>query len=518
MLLPARLTLRLPALAQSRLPGYAALVLAALLASSYQAVLSALAHPAMPARLLVASLLLAMLLPGRYPKGPAVAILLRGLCLCLGGYALLLSDGFPRPEHMEARWFIELGPALAALSAVLAWWRPGWALVPVTFVILHKALAASTTGVDLSMTDYQPLLDVALLLCFGATALSLLPAHQRSHAALLLFLCAVAVHFGNYFWSGLEKLRLDGPWWRWLAHNETSNLLLAAQALGTLPLSDALATRLYPLIAASDRLLAVVVVASQLACLACISHRGRLIAITLFYDLTHLLIFLLTGILFWKWILLNIAIVLAARTLPRIALPRREQLALVLLIPCAAGLFYAAKLGWYDTRALVAPRLVAVDSDGQRTAVPSNYFLAASVTAAQHRLTRPDPLTMGTGTFGNAASDARRRAAEADCPALVTRAGDEGVARFAAFLQQHHRFVLSRLDPAGRLAYDRYPHHIFSSPGRYPELPRLDLRRIERYELTFDALCLEHDGTGFAPELIEQARYTIPLDGPPHRG
>ena len=53
----------------------------------------------------------------------------------------------------------------------------------------------------------------------------------------------------------------------------------------------------------------------QLAAVLMLFRRKLMIAITLFYDLAHIVIFFVT-VFFWKWILLNLALVAAIRLLP----------------------------------------------------------------------------------------------------------------------------------------------------------------------------------------------------------
>src|SRR3546814_11027254 len=74
--------------------------------------------------------------------------------------------------------------------------------------------------------------------------------------------------------------------------------------------------------------------------------------ITVFYDITHVVIFIVSGILFWKWILMNLAIVAAFTSLRHQRFDGFVRLVGVVAVIGGTLVFFAARLAWYDTPAL----------------------------------------------------------------------------------------------------------------------------------------------------------------------
>src|SRR6185312_1409584 len=181
-----------------------------------------------------------------------------------------------------------------------------------------------------------------------------------------LVICVIGIHFANYFWSGAAKLRLQGGGLlAWPLHNPTHALLEVAKDSGFftigygLPFSDKLEEHLpifVPLINWGTLI-------TQLACVFVFWRRWTIAAITAIYDVQHVVIFLLTGIFFWKWIILNTALVLAVHKIKFQRIPTGVG-ALACLICVVIGLtgnlFFVAKLGWYDTSAYNRLHILAV--------------------------------------------------------------------------------------------------------------------------------------------------------------
>src|SRR3546814_15129699 len=55
---------------------------------------------------------------------------------------------------------------------------------------------------------------------------------------MILFIMAVGIHFGNYFYSGLTKLTLDGGPLIWLLENQTQFLIPVTLETGMLPIGE----------------------------------------------------------------------------------------------------------------------------------------------------------------------------------------------------------------------------------------------------------------------------------------
>jgi hypothetical protein len=59
------------------------------------------------------------------------------------------------------------------------------------------------------------------------------------------------------------------------------------------------------------------------------------------------------------------------------------------------------------------------------------------------------------------------------------------------FTRLWHRAILAELDANGRLAYDWYPHHIWSDPRRYDDFRDADKRKVVAYRWVRDAVCID---------------------------
>src|SRR5581483_5502595 len=137
--------------------------------------------------------------------------------------------------------------------------------------------------------------------------------------------CGIAVHFANYFMSGWAKIVLDGGPLSWVLHNRTHYLILGGESIGTLPFGAWPEISSLPYRLMNYKHLYIVlnafVLFAQLLCIVAITRVPWMIAFTLFFDVMHITIFVLTGVNFWLWVLLNSSIVGACLTIRHLELP-----------------------------------------------------------------------------------------------------------------------------------------------------------------------------------------------------
>ena len=425
--------------------------------------------------------------------GPS-ALLLKGMAVVLGAYGLWGDLSFPVGESAAADQLIattNIARVAQAACAVIALWRPSFAMVPAAYVMVYKSAALDLFGVDITFTDYLPLVDLSLFISYAFMARRLVKVEPETYGGYV-FVAAVGAHFANYFWSARAKTAIGDSLIHWMLHNNTAWLTVAAKEVGIAPIGHwpgLLSLSVMGMMAVMPLINAMTLFGQFLAA-AAIARRWSIIAITLFYDLTHVIIFLVSGIFFWKWILLNLLIVASARKLPKLPGAALVGIAMVLL---ARPVFFVAKLGWYDTPALVDSYVVAVTRDGRSYRVPSNYFGTFSVTMAQQRLARP-PGHYPTVSFGAARTRAEWKAAENDCQIAMADRPLGAPDLVADFLRRHHRYVLSKVDAQGHYNYDFYPHHIWSNPFMFQEFAQLDKRTIDHYVYVVQSKCLRYDG------------------------
>ncbi|MGI1662811.1 hypothetical protein ACRDNQ_11275 [Palleronia sp. KMU-117] len=475
-----------------------------------------------------------LVLPGprSVDASPASNILLRVVAPLLAIYAFAAPLSYPvgvTPEIDTAATVLRWLAGLGLVAAVVVFWRPAFATVPACVVLAGKAIGAEAFGIGISQTDYIPVVECALFLGVAHSLLGEgLAARMRGlvkrfetldvmRASTVLFVLAVGFHFSNYFYSGLQKVVLEGGPVLWVTDNPTHQLALNAAVGGFLPVAHWPGVRDLTLQSATflEPFINVTILLGQLAALVCIARRYSMIGVTLFYDLTHAVIFLVSGIFFWKWIIMNLALVAGMRRLPGWVESRSVVVAGVLAVLFAPQAFNIVRLGWYDSPAVVLSEVVAVTEDGREWTVPSNYFGTVSVTAAQSRMGRPDPGHYPTVTWGTTQEEAVFREAAADCRFAVERwqypRTEEEIARIVRLI---HAYALQREAATGRYAYDLFPHHIWSNPFMFKEFAALPKSEISHYLYRVRSVCIRAQDGGIALREDRRDEFRIPVTRP----
>ncbi len=418
----------------------------------------------------------------------------------LGAYALASGFTFPTgvSEYTDRVLFLySVAAIVAAVAAIAAFRWPVFVLVPGLFVIAQKGTGEALFGTSISRTDYIVVVELSVLLGTGMLALEVarrlkgrwpffdLSPKDVMDASALLVMAGIAVHFANYFFSGYAKLALDGGPWLWVTQNPTEVLILNSWVGGFLPSAhfENVASATYAFGEATRPLVNVATLLGQLAALVMLMRRQLMIAITLFYDLTHVVIYLLTGIFFWKWIILNLALVVAMRQLPDLVERKRVVLSAMLLLFLSQEQFSVARLGWYDTPAQTVSEVFAVTNDGRQVRVPSNFFGTVSVTAAQHRFGRVEDGHYPSSTWGTVYSEDEFLAGNDSCTF-----GDLTATRFQQdreTIERHvqiaHAYSVERHARTGDYRYDLFPHHIWSNPWYFDEFAALVPEDVQHY-------------------------------------
>ncbi|MEL7285309.1 MAG: hypothetical protein AAGJ68_12375, partial [Pseudomonadota bacterium] len=345
--------------------------------------------------------------------------------------------------------------------------------------------------------DYIVVVELGVFLGAGMLALEIARRLSRRWQAFELFpkdmmdataalvMAGIAAHFANYFFSGYAKLQLDGGPWLWVTQNPTEVLISNSWVGGFLPTAhlENVASATYAFGEATRPLVNVATLLGQLAALVMLARRSLMIAITLFYDLTHVVIYLLTGIFFWKWIILNLALVAAMRQLPDLVERKRVVIAAMLLVFLSQEQFSVARLGWYDTPAQTVSEVYAVTTDGREVRVPSNFFGTVSVTSAQHRFGRIEDGHYPTSTWGTAYSEEEFLAGIASCSfeGDTTDRFRQDRSKIERLVQIAHAYSVERHAKTGDYKYDLFPHHIWSNPWYFDEFAALVPGDIEHY-------------------------------------
>jgi hypothetical protein len=427
---------------------------------------------------------------------------------------------------------------LAVLGGVAGFFRPSLGLVPLLYIPWQKQQLMHVGGIPIEWMDYVTMIETGCFLIVGYLIFGLIcrvapsfaadgraspakpsPLTGTLHPVDGLVLLAVAFHFGNYLYAGLIKTTLgDGPLY-WVLHNRTELLVLAAWDQGVLPVSFSkqLAGFTYESLATLRVFTNLATIAIQLFAVVALFRMRWAILTTLSYDLLHVVIFVTTGIFFWKFIILNLAIVAALSSMRISSVPRNSKIALAAAVVCSPYVFHIlGSFAWIDTPSVNQVRFYAVTEEGTEHGVPSNYFLGASVTLAQNRMVWPAQGPFPTETWGTTRDFAvaqhglscnwAREASE--MPPAVFSAAKPAIQEA---VRRNHRQILSMADANGFVEYDLLPHHIFSMPWEFRNFKALDKRRIRSYRYELEAVCLGYEDGRITRKLMYRATFGIPL-------
>ena len=418
-----------------------------------------------------------------------------------------------------ARW-------LALFSSVLALTRPTFIIFPMLYIFQSKYLAHMFTGFPITGTDYLPVIEIGMFLGICSLIYSLILKYSKINVSIrnfnykniqyfdIVIILCVAIHFGNYFYSGLYKLLLDGGMTSWIQTNKTYYLLLNAHSSGHLPISHYQNLFKFVYEACRDNYILsnAFIITTQLISLVILYRIRWACALIILYDLIHLVIFLTTGIFFWKWIILNVLLVISLTKLNIKILPTSVFTMAIICILTAKTLFFTAKLAWYDTPALNDAHIVAITHDGSEHRVPSNYFLDSSVTYAQQRVGLPFTGQFATKTFGTTSKNRIKIMSESCGKSNISNIDQAiNLEILNEHVSKHHNYILQHLDNNGLLNYDYYPHHIWSNPYEYKSFKELDKRLIQSYIFKINSVCNYYNDGKVVSKLAKSSEYKIKL-------
>lgn len=438
--------------------------------------------------------------------------------------AYYANDPYAHFLYVEARW-------LSIAAGFVAWFRPGFGIVPVALMAWKKHLMAAQFGFPLNATDYYPVAELSLFatLVIGTAAAGgvllrrfgdRVPDGWRPARAWTLgeaaFLGTFAVHMANYFYSAIAKMTLPGanPL-TWIFENRTHDIMMATWAIGLGPLHE---TGLFAL--AGHEFMAnltvpvnAITVLAQLAGLVCLARIRWAMAMTALYDILHVIVFVTTSILFWKWMTLNVGLLFALKFLREGKAPDRAPpwplvmmaVGVLLLSPLV---FRVAWLGWFDTGTLNKVVVEAELEDGRRVEIPNTYFLEGSAQLAKSVIGSPFAGHFeDIGVFGKAERGYGQmiRANECELEVAPVSGLSQSFAddpRLERYFRYHHDHIASMSGDGERPNTWIFPHHNWSNPALYREFAAVDVADIRAYHYIVESICFAYDGDGGVDERV----------------
>jgi hypothetical protein len=416
-------------------------------------------------------------------------------------FTLAVTDFHGQARYVHMAYYAAVGLAAASIFA------PAFIVPVAIYIISARRLIDGISGLPSSLLDVHYMLDMAVYLTvFGlvgrrlvGSRLSLWASGERQQEIALI---AFGLHLGNYFWSGIAKLLVGPYFWTWVIENRTHNLIPYALEKGALPIGHIpwLTQFAYDTTEFAITPVNIAIVAVQLFAIICVLRLLWLKVATILYDVLHVGIYVLSGILFWPWIWNNFTILLAART-QRAEISKQAQMACILTILLSNphfGLYKAAWLAWFDVADARQLYVEAVTDQGRAT-VPPSFFLSHSFSVSLGYMDTSSHEGQYDHTNWNAARPYARQASSGTCPppspdrARVDTAEmrTARLERIHRFLRAHHAKMLEREATFGKHTYYFRMHHHPSNPYLFPKFGSLNLADVRAYDLVLESVC--HD-------------------------
>jgi len=473
----------------------------------------------------------------------AIKILTRSVICIFLFYGL---TAFPSilPESNDQKLVLRIFSILNWISILLGLfgiWRPTLAVPMLLMMIWQRTFTDFFYQVQLPYTDNLVISELGLLLIIGLVVLS--HAKRLSHSSdirdnfsetddlvrkmpnpsEIFVLLTVSIHFTNYFNSAIKKLLIGPNWWSWTLDNPTQEIILAAKLQGNLPISHIhwLWTSVYEVISSNLLFFNFMTIFLQFIVIIAIFRIKWMLILTILYDVSHLIIFFVSGIFFWKWIFFNFAIVAALDTFRQKTLSFAIPVVMFFIITVGGNLMLvfpslssSVSLGWYETNQATLTEMWAVTDDDKRYRVPSNYFLRSSVAIAQDEFESASKINIGFPVYSQSIMHdqvAKTRDCAVmpiDVPERIYLSERE---RLKTFLTLHQKYILSIVDDDGYFNFDLYPHHIWSNPFEFTDFRELDKKRIVGFNITFRTICMKYVNEIIETEEIAKDNFYVPI-------
>ncbi len=308
---------------------------------------------------------------------------------------------------------------LALVLAALALGRPAF-LPLLTAVGLLFAAQEDTPIEGFNWTERRVFLDVQI--AFAGFLLVRRLTAAKTHA--LLFLC-LAIVGGAYVWPGVNKLQIGPELTSWLRENDLGNLFMSCWATGFHNgMSEPTAVGVARTLGSLSAILAVATLAIEFSGALLVVHRRLTPLLLLLFVGMHVGIFLSSGILFWKWMVVDTAFAAffwrhGAEVFAQ--WPRWLRAAGVVAVALSHWTLEPQTLGWWDTRFSRVYDLEVVVKDGSVKQLSPHDLAPFDLPFIQARIAYAADAPTLTGTFGSASSYATWKRLQAADPKAVQR-------------------------------------------------------------------------------------------------
>lgn len=268
------------------------------------------------------------------------------------------------------------------LLMLAVWFTPALAPATLFYTVMLQRQMANPLHED--MTDW--LLIFELLTLFSVYLYMNIGRRIRMQHFLLCALCLIGSFYLN---PGLSKFHAS-PELSWVNDNRLANMFVAGRShnwLSFIPLESIGGFAAF--LADNQKVMAWGIIALECAGVLIFVHRRLTLLLLPLFASIHALIFAFTGILFWKWVCLDLFLFLLLRSLDR---ERTRQLFLPgIVLPVAASLaIWFAPGNWFKP-----PRLVWYTAKVNRI-----YHFEAETKSGKVHVISPDFMAPYDKTFG----------------------------------------------------------------------------------------------------------------------
>lgn len=420
--------------------------------------------------------------------------------------------------------YIEYAYYPSIISAVIGLIRPSFILPAANYIIATRLVVEKISGFSISVLDIRYLVEMAqylslsIIFIFAATATLRKITKKNSvvikywdNLANSLQVCiafnAIALHLGNYFWSGFAKLKIGPTLLHWVMENQTEHIILGALEKGVLPLYShpKLLQEVYVWFGASAQISNALVLCFQLLAIFAMLRMAWLIWVSIAYDFFHIGIYVFGGLFFWPWIWINVSILAALR----VAQKKQLQIPFVAKISCFLCIIIGglnlplmqlsyARLAWYDVTSIKSPLIQLKTPQRDWVNVPVSFFLSHSYSFSHGYFDK----SIQSGHYppsiwGSVQYEHAKHVTNCSTPEPMLGAQIESDIRkkvreelITKFIRAHHQKILSRVDANGK--YNPYlrSHHHPSNPLMYKRFNAIDLRKVTSYRQVTQSVCL----------------------------
>lgn len=197
------------------------------------------------------------------------------------------------------------------------------------------------------------------------------------------FIVIILAMIGNwYLLAGYGKLSLG-----WLQENQTFNLYSSVQVFGWLQfLPEYITISLGSFIKNNNSFIQISAITIEvLLPIVILMHRRLTLSILSIYIVFHIMIFFLSGIFFWKWIILELAIIFIIFNYKINLCKSKYLLVYFPLLFCSSVFFKTVDLAWYDSGYVHHYKFHIQTDSNEVLPLDASFFSPYDVIFAQNR-------------------------------------------------------------------------------------------------------------------------------------